>query len=375
MEFRVDYAGILHQVESINPIEYGRSRNYTDGAVTRLSPYISRGAISARQVLQTLLRNGYSIDSMDRLIQELAWREYFQRVHQHLENDLLEDIRRRFTGIRNRQIPQAVLMAETQIEAIDEGIKKLLQTGYLHNHLRMYIASLICNIARSHWQAPAAWMYYHLLDGDVASNHCNWQWVAGTFSTKQYFCNQENINRFTGTAQKGSYLDVPYEVLPIMAIPAQLLKTSSFTAGTVLPEKKPVAIDTSLPVFLYNSYQLDPLWHADKPGNRILLLEPSHFKEFPVSERVIEFILQLAQNIENIQVFVGEVTEIPGIREVPAIYHREHPLFKHYPGIRDERAWLFPEVNGYYDSFSKFWKACQPSLSKWKTEQLVSVTQ
>ena len=71
----------------------------------------------------------------------------------------------------------------------------------------MYIASIVCNIAKSHWKLPSKWFYYYLLDGDLASNNLSWQWVCGANSSKKYYANQENINKFCFTKQKNTFLD------------------------------------------------------------------------------------------------------------------------------------------------------------------------
>jgi deoxyribodipyrimidine photo-lyase len=228
----------------------------------------------------------------------------------------------------------------------------------------MYTASLACNIAKGHWQVPANWMYYHLLDGDLASNTCSWQWVAGTFSSKKYYCNQENINKYTSSTQSNTYLDVDYSLLADGKIPTQLQTLTKPVFNTILPQKKFPVIDKDLPVLLYNSYNLDPLWRSNILANRILVLEPSHFKQFPVSEKVLAFILELAHNIEGIQIFTGEVSELTALQQVPVVYSKEHPAFKHYPGIKDEREWMFPEVKGYHNSFFSFWKKCKRQLQK-----------
>ncbi|MEO5685193.1 MAG: FAD-binding domain-containing protein [Chitinophagaceae bacterium] len=65
--------------------------------------------------------------------------------------------------------------AKTGITAIDEQITLLYETGYMHNPVRMYLAGITCNIGKAHWLQPARWMYYHLLDGDLASNSLSWQ--------------------------------------------------------------------------------------------------------------------------------------------------------------------------------------------------------
>ena len=149
-----------------------------------------------------------------------------------------------------------------------------------------------------------------------------------------------------------------------MKTPADLLPVSLLQLTTNLPEKKDPALDTSLPLMIYTSYNLDPLWRKGMKANRILLLEPSHFKQFPVSDKVIQFIIDLAKNIEGLQVFAGEINEISYLNTLPAIYSKEHPAFKHLPGIKDNRDWLFPEVKGFYNSFFSFWKKCERYLNK-----------
>lgn len=363
-KFSTDYNQILDRVENINPLEYGKTRNFIDGAVTYLSPYISRGVISTKQILEILFEKGYKPEHLEKFTQELAWREYFQRVWQHLEDDMFEDIRSVKTGIRHKQMPAAIADAKTGIASLDKAIADLSDTGYMHNHMRMYTASVACNIGKAYWQAPSQWMYYHLLDGDIASNTCSWQWVTGSFSAKQYFCNQENINRYTGITQKNTFLDKSYDEIPAMDVPDVLRKINSLSLTTSLPEKKIQNLDTSLPLMIYTSYNLDPLWRSSEPANRILLLEPSHFKQFPVSEKVIQFILDLSENIEGIKIFAGEVNELPDLNKLPAIYSKEHPAFKHLPGIKDGRDWIYPEVKGFHNSFFSFWKKCQQTQRK-----------
>ncbi|HNR16204.1 MAG TPA: FAD-binding domain-containing protein [Chitinophagaceae bacterium] len=362
MYLPTDYQEILVQLDHTDPVKYAADRNFIDGHVSYLSPYISRGVISTKQVLNILLAKGFALEQIEKFIQELAWREYFQRVWQQLGDDMFDDIRRSNTGTRHRQIPAALMNAKTGIQAIDKGINELYETGYMHNHLRMYTASIACNIGKAYWEMPSKWMYYHLLDGDIASNTCSWQWVAGSFSSKQYFCNQENINKYTRSQQSCSYLNKTYQELPLMDVPGELTATTAIQLTTALPATTTPIIDPSLPILLYNSYNLDPLWKKDINVSRILLLEPSHFKQFPVSDKVIAFIISLAQNIEGIQVFTGEISDIPFINMVPAIVSKEHPAFTHYPGQKEARDWMFPEVTGFYNSFFGFWKKCERLL-------------
>ena len=218
MNFPTDIASIWNRIDSVDPIAYGHTRNYLQGDVTYLSPYISRGVISPRQVAAAVLSKGYTPEQIQRFLQELAWREYFQRVWQQLGDDLFDDIRVNRTPLSSSLLPTAIATANTGIEALDQGIEMLYRTGYMHNHLRMYTASAVCNISKAYWKLPSQWMYYHLLDGDLASNTCSWQWVAGSFSTKKYYCNQENINKYCNTHQQNTWLDHDYSVLPVMTV-------------------------------------------------------------------------------------------------------------------------------------------------------------
>lgn len=357
--FPTDLASILNRIDKIDPEAYAKTRNFKDGAVSQLSPYLSRGVISTRQILQALVDKGFEWTTVQKFVQELTWREFYQRLWQSWEDDLFEDILQTRSGVNNRLMPASILQGTTGIHAIDEGIKELEETGYMHNHLRMYVASLTCNLGKSHWPMPASWLYYHLLDGDLASNTCSWQWVAGTFNGRKYYCNQQNIDRYFHTRQDGSFLDQPYESLPSLSTPDALQALASFHAEIKLPKTELPVLDPTKPLYLYNGYNLDPSWDSDVDANRLLLLEPSHFHRFPVSEKVINFILELAKNIEGIQIYTGEVSTIPDWRKFTKIVSKEHPAFQHYPGAKQDRDWMFPQLRANHTSFFRFWKQAE----------------
>ena len=354
IHFPTDIGQILARIEQVNPVKYSRSRNFISGAVTYLSPYLSRGVISTKMVLDSCIQRGYSRDEMEKLVQELAWREYYQKVWQAKPVEIHADLRQDQPDVVHHTMIQSIAEASTGIEAIDAGIKGMMETGYMHNHIRMYTAALACNVGKAHWKMPASWLYYHLLDGDIASNNCSWQWVAAAFSSKKYYFNQENVNKYTSSKQVGSFMDADYEEVIAMPIPESLQATTVFKPQMILPVTALPLIDPAIPTYVYTSYQLDPFWHANEKANRILVLEPSHFQQYPVSERVIQFILDLAKNIPDIQVFVGEISALP-----QNLISKEHPLTAHFPGVKEERTWMFPSVSGYFNSFFGFWKKCE----------------
>ncbi len=360
--FTTKYNEILSLVEEINPIVYGHSRNYVDGAVTRLSPYISRGVISTRYVLQKMIEKGYRLHQIESFVKELCWRDYFQRVAQH--KDVNIDIKSTQTPVAHHLIPKGIVEASTGIEAMDKAIQQLYETGYMHNHCRMYTAFLTCNLANAHWFMPAQWMYYHLLDADWASNACSWQWVAGANSSKKYITNQENINKYTKACQTGTYLDKSYEEIACLSTPPEIKETVNLHYETNLPETNILQWEQEQPVFIYNFYQLDPDWHKDDSGNRVLLLEPDHFKQYPISSKSITFMLELAKNIPGIQIFTGSFEMFVQQHKATAYYYKEHPFSKHYQGVCEQRDWICEEVNGYYPSFFAFWKKAERAIKK-----------
>ena len=277
---------------------------------------------------------------------------------------ILYDLKQTQPDFVHRKLPVAVLNHQTRIDAVDNYIEQMYEQGYMHNHVRMYLASIVCNIAKSHWLLPAKWLYYHLLDGDVASNHLSWQWTCGSASSKKYYCDQTNISRYTGSNQRKSYLAEDYETLAEMPVPDILQDTTIPELLTVLPEIQPIDIDLSLPTCIYNSYNLDPLWRKDENVNRVLLLEPSHFNKYPVSEKVIQFVVELSKNIPGIKIFTGEFNEISILYRdsVKKIIFKEHPAFNHYKGQCDSREWLAPSVTGNFNSFFSFWKKAEKEI-------------
>ncbi|WBU90113.1 FAD-binding domain-containing protein [Cellulophaga omnivescoria] len=362
-EFPTAIKEIYQRVNHVNPVKYASTRNYINGAVTYLSPYISRGVISTKYVLKEVLAKGYTPAQIEKFIQELAWRDYWQQVWITKGEEINADLKHKQTPVSNTQMPKSIVTASTGIIAVDDAIRKLESTGYMHNHLRMYVASLACNIAQSHWLQPAQWMYYYLLDADWASNALSWQWVAGANANKKYYANQENINKYCFTEQNNTFLDVPYSAFESLKIPKELEENIDVDLTTTLLKPLQIKLNKELPTCIYNFYNLDPNWRKEELVNRVLLLEPSHFKKYPVSKKSIDFMLKLAEdNISNIQVYVGEFSDLVAKHQLKKINYKEHPTTTHYQGEQDARDWMFT-VNGYYPSFFSFWKKCRKELN------------
>lgn len=188
-------------LERIDPEKYGSTRNHLDGAVTRLSPFIRHGVLNITDIRDMALDRA-SPKRAEKFIQQLAWREYWQRLYAEFPDRIWHDVEPYKTGFSPsdyaQDLPEDIARGETGVACIDQFISELLQTGYLHNHARLYVAGYVCHWRRVKWQAGARWFLAHLLDGDPASNNLSWQWAASTFSHKPYFFNLENVAKFSG---------------------------------------------------------------------------------------------------------------------------------------------------------------------------------
>ena len=205
---------------AVRPGAYARSRNSLDGAATRLSPYITHGFLTLPEVLAAVVARE-PLDVQHRFVFELGWREYFQHVWQHRGEAIFESIHPGLLpdAAYADSLPADLLSACTGVPAIDTAVRTMYTTGHLHNHARMWLASYVVHIRKCHWRAGAQWLYGHLLDGDLASNHLSWQWVAGTGSSKAYLFNADNVARYAPESwhSPGSVVDTSYEALDRMA--------------------------------------------------------------------------------------------------------------------------------------------------------------
>ncbi|MDN5216939.1 FAD-binding domain-containing protein [Fulvivirgaceae bacterium BMA12] len=295
------------------------------------------------------------------MIQELAWRDYWQQIWIAKGDDITIDLKNKQLPVAHLQVPAAVVNMTTGIEAVDAAIKELYETGYMHNHMRMYVASICCNVAQAHWLQPARWMYSHLLDGDLASNYLSWQWVAATFSRKKYYANQQNINKYFNTDQKNTFLDVDYHKFEGMPIPEVLKESIPFNTGSPLLKSNRPILEKNKTTLIYNYYNLDAYWHRSKDVQRVFLLEPSFFGKNPVSQKCIDFAIDLSENIDDIKIYVGEFSDLAQQVKKECLVYKEHPTNQHYEGHEEPRDWMFT-VKGYFPSFFAFWKRCKKTL-------------
>jgi deoxyribodipyrimidine photo-lyase len=249
LSFTPSRAAALQRLSEFVPLagaHYAARRNTDYGpdhpaSVSRLSPYLRYRLITEEETVRAVLQH-HSYEAAEKFIQEVLWRTYWKgwlvmrpEVWQRSqrEHDVLNEQYRDDPGLK------AAEQGETGIEGFDDWAKELAQTGYLHNHARMWFASIWIFTLKLPWVLGAAFFLRHLLDADAASNTLSWRWVAGLQTPgKTYLATTENIERFTNGrfSPKGLALSAEAHVESPLAAPKPLsaLKPLEPTAPTIL---------------------------------------------------------------------------------------------------------------------------------------------
>ncbi len=198
-------AAALQALNSIRPQAYERTRNFLAGDVTRLSAALRHGVLTLAEVRDRALTAAERPGDAGKLINEFAWRDYWQRLYFQLGEGIWDDREALKTGFSGEEyaedytdeLPDELAAGQTTLRCMDSFADDLASHGWLHNHARMWLAAYLVHWRRVRWQTGARWFLQHLVDGDPASNNLSWQWVASSFSSKPYIFNRENLERYT----------------------------------------------------------------------------------------------------------------------------------------------------------------------------------
>ena len=188
-----------------NLSEYSKLRNFDFGPDNRsntscLSPYITHGVINELEVIDKSLKK-FSFAKNEKFIQEVLWRVYWKgwlELRPNVWSDYLIELYNLRKEYRSDQKYLNAIEGKTNIECFNQWINELKENNYLHNHSRMWFASIWIFTLELPWQLGAEFFMKHLYDGDVASNTLGWRWVAGIQTQgKHYLASEWNIKKFT----------------------------------------------------------------------------------------------------------------------------------------------------------------------------------
>ena len=208
MNFEPSRAKALDRLENFvenNLVEYSKLRNFDFGPKNRsniscLSPYITHGIINEKEVIKKSLSK-FSFSKNEKFIQEVLWRTYWKgwlELRPNVWSDYLIELSKIKKEFKNNQNYLDAIEAKTNVECFNSWVNELKDNNYLHNHTRMWFASIWIFTLELPWQLGAEFFMQHLYDGDAASNTLGWRWVAGVQTQgKHYLASEWNIKKFT----------------------------------------------------------------------------------------------------------------------------------------------------------------------------------
>lgn len=262
--FDPTYTAALQRLHDFVPHagrDYAAKRNYDDRAgVSTLSPYIRHRIITEQDVLKTTLAR-HSASAAEKFIQEVYWRTYWKgwleqrpSVWTAYKTDLNADLNRVQAESGLRQNWEAACKGDTGIACFDHWARALTETGYLHNHARMWFASIWIFTLRLPWTLGADFFLRHLIDGDPASNTLSWRWVGGLQTIgKTYLARPDNIAKYTNGRFR----------------PTDLATFATPLDGTAHPDRGPLPVSdpmdpTQRTGLLITEEDLSPGWLLDQ---------------------------------------------------------------------------------------------------------------
>ena len=208
MNFEPSRAKALDRLESFvenNLAEYSKLRNFDFGPEKRsnvscLSPYITHGIVNEQEIIKKSLGK-FSFSKNEKFIQEVLWRTYWKgwlELRPNVWSDYLAELIKIKENLKNNQNYKNAIEGKTKIDCFNQWVIELKENNYLHNHTRMWFASIWIFTLELPWQLGAEFFMQHLYDGDAASNTLGWRWVAGVQTQgKHYLASEWNIKKFT----------------------------------------------------------------------------------------------------------------------------------------------------------------------------------
>ena len=208
MNFKASRASAVEKLENFvenNLVDYSKQRNFDYGPdkrsnVSCLSPYITHGVINELEVIRKSLKK-FSFIKNEKFIQEVLWRTYWKgwlELRPNVWSDYLIELKKIREEFKDNKIYINAVEGKTNIECFNYWVNELKNNNYLHNHTRMWFASIWIFTLELPWQLGAELFMQHLYDGDAASNTLGWRWVAGVQTQgKHYLASEWNIKKFT----------------------------------------------------------------------------------------------------------------------------------------------------------------------------------
>ena len=350
-----------------NLSDYSKLRNFDFGPdkrsnVSCLSPYITHGVLNEVEIIKKSLAK-YSFNKNEKFIQEVLWRTYWKgwlELRPSVWSDYiisLNSIREKYK--ENINYLRAI-EGKTNIECFDEWVKELKTHNYLHNHTRMWFASIWIFTLDLPWQLGAELFLKHLYDGDAASNTLGWRWVAGIQTQgKHYLASEWNIKKFTNNRFQNIKLNE--NAPPKMADKTYSIIKNDFINPTINEDKTLIIFENSL------SFEISNLKEF-KFNKIILVVNSNEFRQVKLSDNVIKFKSELIndqlERIESLSINC-EIVSVDKLKEIKSDFYIL------YPSVGENLDFVMSNLSNYkfiYRELDQFsWQFCNKGFFNFKS--------
>ena len=357
---------LLNEFIENNLINYSKLRNFDYGPnkrsnVSCLSPYVTHGVIGEVELIKKSL-NKYSFVKNEKFIQEIMWRIFWKgwmELRPDVWTDYLSELKKIREKYKNDQSYQKAVNGSTEIECFNEWVRELKENNYLHNHARMWFASIWIFTLNLPWQLGAEFFMKHLFDGDAASNTLGWRWVAGIQTQgKNYLASEWNIKKFTDNRFKN--IKLKESASPKKTEKIYPILKRNFINSEIEDGKNLLVFENSL------SLELSELT-INKFNKIQLITNKNQNREIKLSEKTMNFKLQLFEDQKkrlkdkSIECELLDISEIEDIADSYLLY----------PTVGETLDCLkskkFSEVTFLYRKLDQFsWQYCNKGFFNFK---------
>mgnify|MGYP006253619083 FL=1 len=356
----------LNRFVDQNLFEYSKLRNFDYGPDNRsniscLSPYITHGVISELEVIKKSLSK-FSFSKNEKFIQEVLWRTYWKgwlELRPNVWTDYLNELKKIREEFKDNQNYRNAIESNTNIECFNEWIKELKETNYLHNHARMWFASIWIFTLDLPWQLGAEFFMKHLYDGDAASNTLGWRWVAGIQTQgKNYLASEWNIKKFTNN--RFNNIKLNENAPPITSNKTYAASKLEFNNPQNLEEKNLLIFENNL------SFEISDF--KDQKFKKVFLISnKNENRTIELSEKLVKFKSQLIEDQKKRLEEKSINTEIIDLSEIQNINETSYGL---YPTVGENLDFINTnnlKIEFLYRKLDQFsWQYCNKGFFNFK---------
>ena len=356
----------LNRFVDQNLFEYSKLRNFDYGPDNRsniscLSPYITHGVISELEVIKKSLSK-FSFSKNEKFIQEVLWRTYWKgwlELRPNVWTDYLNELKKIREEFEDNQNYRNAIEGNTNIECFNEWIKELKETNYLHNHARMWFASIWIFTLDLPWQLGAEFFMKHLYDGDAASNTLGWRWVAGIQTQgKNYLASEWNIKKFTNN--RFNNIKLNENAPPKTSDKTYAASKLEFNSPQNLQEKNLLIFENNL------SFEIGDF--KDQKFKKVFLVSnKNENRTIELSEKLVKFKSQLIEDQKKRLEEKSINTEIIDLSEIQNINETSYGL---YPTVGENLDFINTnnlKIEFLYRKLDQFsWQYCNKGFFNFK---------